>query len=58
MEDIQTGLNKLLLIEHLLTKKDEEKKNHFNNLFTLNFIQSLVHLGGSDYTNELNGNNL
>ena len=43
------------LIEKLLNEKDELKKNIFNRLFNLTFLECLNHFRGSSFVDELNG---
>ena len=43
------------LINILLNKKDEEKKQTFENLFYLTFLECLNHFTGNNYINELDG---
>ena len=43
------------IIESLLGEKDLIKKDFFNNLFNLTFLQCLEHYRGSKFYNELNG---
>lgn len=43
------------LINNLLNEKDEEKKNLFENIFNLTFIDCMEHLCGKKYFKELEG---
>ena len=43
------------IIENLLKEKDLNKRQYFNNLFNLTFLQSLNHFNGTHYYKELNG---
>ena len=43
------------LIEKLLNEKDENKREFFNKLFNLTFLDCLNHFRGSTFLNELNG---
>lgn len=43
------------IIKNLLEEKDLDKRNYFNNLFKLTFVQSLNHFNGTEYYKELNG---
>ena len=43
------------LIEELLNLEDEEKKNLFENIFNLTFIDCMEHLCGKKYFKELEG---
>ena len=45
------------LIEFLIKEKDEIKKNIFNNIFKLNFLDYLKHFRGSVLSDELQGMN-
>lgn len=44
-----------LLIEQLMNETDENKKEYFNKLFNITFIQCLNHFCGKAYFNELEG---
>ena len=44
-----------VLIETLINEKNEEKRNYFQKLFSLNFLQCLKHFRKSEYIEELNG---
>ena len=46
-----------LLIESLINEPDDEKRNFFQNLFNITFIQSLRHFRGSEIIPELIGLN-
>jgi len=43
------------IIKNLLEEKDLDKRNYFNNLFKLTFVQCLNHFNGTEYFKELNG---
>ena len=43
------------LVENLMNEADEEKKNYFEKLFNLTFIQCLNHFRGTEIINELIG---
>ena len=42
-------------MKKLLNEKDELKKNIFNRLFNLTFLECLNHFRGSSFVDELNG---
>ena len=44
-----------LLIEELISEKNEEKRKYFQNLFSLNFLQCLKHFRGQESIKELEG---
>lgn len=44
-----------VLIETLINEKNEEKRNYFQKLFSLTFLQCLKHFRKSEYIEELNG---
>ena len=44
-----------VLIQKLINEKDETKRNYFNRLFNLTFLQCLKHFRESEYYEELNG---
>ena len=44
-----------LLIQNLVSEKDEEKKKYFNNLFKLTFLDCLNHFRGTQTYEELEG---
>ena len=44
-----------LLIDKLMNEQDETKKNYFNKLFNINFLQCLKHFIGEYTINELEG---
>ena len=43
------------LIQKLLNEEDEDKKEKFKNLFSLTFLDCLMHIRGSKYLKELEG---
>ena len=43
------------IIGNLLKEKDLNKRQYFNDLFNLTFVQSLNHFNGTKYYKELNG---
>ena len=43
------------IIDNLLKEKDLNKRQYFNNLFNLTFVQSLNHFNETNYYKELNG---
>lgn len=43
------------IIDNLLKEKDLNKRQYFNDLFNLTFVQSLNHFNGTKYYKELNG---